>query len=785
MYGENAENRRKYMKKLLKLVFILLVGLLVLAGLALVALRFYFPPAKIKAIALEHLSRYLHREVRLGDVGINPIQGLSLMNLEVSERATFAQGQFLKVKRLSVHVALRPLLKKQIVIRSVTLEEPIVTVIRLADGKTFNFSDLVPVSSTGPVVSSGDSRAYFSLVAVAHAAAPVAPPPATPPALDIANAQIKNGTLRFIDRSPAQANAEIAALNLQVKEFSFEKSFAFQTDFNAKSKPFQGRVAMRGDADILKGTLALQSSEVVSKDYSIGSTGKISGLQTELPMVDMNVAIHEFRHPSLKKPLTGSLQAKGTQARVNLSAFKISIEPLVLTGHGVVENLSAAMPTFRAHVESNRFLVQEAMALLPSALPADLKMSGPAEFSADVSGTSASTRMAAKVNGTGLAIQKSNVFRKGAEIPLELSVIGDSLQGGAQLLFETLELRLGAIKAHGSGSYKTVGKRSDVRLTLKTNSFPLAELSKFSPDLEKMTLGGTGALEVLVSGPVDSPAAQGTVTLDSAQVKAPEGELSGLKGKFTFQTPNALAEARALTLKTDGQLSVGKIQHAFYRGQDAQLVWNLTDVTKDLARVSGEARLTQGEGQLLNADKLAAQSKTARLMLQPLTLMQRLQAKGLFKQVGLPSFETIPFASLKGDYKLRNGVMEILPFDLTGADMSLNTQGTIGLAGSQPIQLRGSLASTLIRGTLGQLMQDATGRATLKFTATGTVSDPQVKLDLQDTTKKALETLGQELLKGLGKKKTEGGTPDPAAQAAPETPKPLKDLEKALQGIFK
>src|SRR5688500_8188939 len=127
------------MKKLLKVFLALIVLVVLLVGALLVAVRVFFPPEKVKALVLEHLSQRLHREVRLGQVSVGLISGLSLSNLDVSERPTFAQGTFLSMKRFSLHVALRPLLRKQVVVRSVLLSEPTIMVIRQADGKTFNF----------------------------------------------------------------------------------------------------------------------------------------------------------------------------------------------------------------------------------------------------------------------------------------------------------------------------------------------------------------------------------------------------------------------------------------------------------------------------------------------------------------------------------------------------------------------------------------------------------------------------------------------------------------------
>lgn len=773
------------------------IGVVGLVLLALVALRLYFPPEKIKAIALKEMSEYLHREVRLGDVGLNPLKGLSLVNLEVSEKPTFAQGKFFSIKRLNLFVAMRPLLNKEVIIRSVTLESPEVTVIRLADGKTFNFSDLVVSSSPAvTTVAFGGDDWEFSLIPNAYAApAPgvVAVPAPQPSAfkLDVAYAEIKNGIVHFIDRSPAKSNAEISALNVQVKEFSPARPFHFQTDAKVKHAAFQGRLSVNGQLDLAKDALTLNAANVESPQYAIGAKGTVQKLTSDLPTANLAIDIKEFRHPLLTKPMTGTAQIKGNANRLDLPSFQLSLAPLAISGYGLVENLAEPAPSVRMHVETNRFPIQEALAFARNALPPDLKVSGPAQLSADISGTLASARVAAKVDGKDLSVHKADVFRKAAGVAFDVSMIGDCLQMGDQLLIDTFKMRLGTIQANGAGSYKKARKSSTVDLTIKTNSFPLSELAKYSPSFQAVTLAGNGTADVSIKGDMNAPAAEGRIALDKVTAKNAEGEASGVSGQLSFQTPHALAKPEALTLKTNGQLNVAKIQHAFYRGNNAKLTWNLTDVTQDLSRVSGDANMTQGEGNLLNAEKLATQFITAKILLQPLILIQKV---GLLKKLGI-SLDNIPFASIRGDYKLQRGLMTIQPFELSGSDVRIETQGTVGLAGAQPLNLRGAftLASGLLRGTLGQIFQGAGGRSMVKFTVGGTVENPDPKLDLQETTKKAVQTLGQDLLKGILRKDS---PPPPASpdgsdasqqptQAAPDQEKPLKDIEKALKGIFR
>jgi hypothetical protein len=223
-------------------------------------------------------------------------------------------------------------------------------------------------------------------------------------------------------------------------------------------------------------------------------------------------------------------------------------------------------------------------------------------------------------------------------------------------------------------------------------------------------------------------------TLDLDKILPP------LSSTATAQVTAFVAEALAAEpvsqppLKTSGHLNVGQIKHQLYQAQNLDFKWGLTDVTPDLSRVSGTATLRQGKGQIQNVEKLASVSKAVRIALFPLITLQKLDKNGIFQSLHLPSLQSIPFDSIKGDYVLKTGLMTIQTFDLSGRDLGIQTTGTVGLAGAQPLNMKVvmKMAPGSVRGTVGQLIQDENGRPTISFAATGSVADPHMKVDMQD-----------------------------------------------------
>jgi hypothetical protein len=254
-------------------------------------------------------------------------------------------------------------------------------------------------------------------------------------------------------------------------------------------------------------------------------------------------------------------------------------------------------------------------------------------------------------------------------------------------------------------------------------------------------------------------------------------------------------------IKTSGHIVVAKIKHSLYQAQNLDLKWNLSEITQDLSRVSGTATLRQGAGQLHNVEDLVLQSKMAKILLFPVVILQKLQ-QGFDKipalsAIKLPSFQTIPFNGIKGDYLLKSGVMDIQAFELIGRDLDIQTQGTAGLAGAQPLNLKVkmSMSSALVGGALSSLLQDSSGRATVNLTVGGTVAAPQVHTELQEVGKRAIQQIGSQFLKGLTQPSNANGNNNNAPDdqnnannnqnnANGNQQNPADQLQKALKNIF-
>jgi uncharacterized protein YhdP len=198
------------MKKILKILVILIAVVIALVILATLGLRIAFPPAKLSRIIETQLREHTQREARLDDVRLG-VSGLTLKSFKWSNVPAFSAGTFLSVERMTVRWALWPLLSRKLQVNEIFLEKPQIEIIRMADGKTYNISDLAGAAAASGKTS--DSK-------IGQSGQSSQPSPSKNTWGWRVNAiQLKNGTIQFTDRSPARQTSTLADIDLLLRDF--------------------------------------------------------------------------------------------------------------------------------------------------------------------------------------------------------------------------------------------------------------------------------------------------------------------------------------------------------------------------------------------------------------------------------------------------------------------------------------------------------------------------------------------------------------------------------------
>lgn len=126
------------------------------------------------------------REISVGEVGVAvwPSVGVRVQDVVVGDDPAFSAEPFLRAKDVRINVALWPLIKKQVVLERVVLNAPEIVVIK-GEGNRFNYTSLIE-SAAPPASSGGDGGGAK---------------PGAGAAAVLAFADIKDGTVRYVDRA--------------------------------------------------------------------------------------------------------------------------------------------------------------------------------------------------------------------------------------------------------------------------------------------------------------------------------------------------------------------------------------------------------------------------------------------------------------------------------------------------------------------------------------------------------------------------------------------------------
>jgi AsmA protein len=171
------------------------------------------------------LSSSLGRKVTLGHQSLSLITGrLAANDISIADDSTFSSAPFLEAKQLHFGIELGQFLFHHLVqITDITIDSPAIHLIHNQNG-AWNFSNIGSASGSTQAGSQQDSII---------------------PSLTIAKLKIKDGSATLSSMPAAGKSFECTAINLDVQQFSFAKSFPFQLSVKV---PGDGSLQLKGNA---------------------------------------------------------------------------------------------------------------------------------------------------------------------------------------------------------------------------------------------------------------------------------------------------------------------------------------------------------------------------------------------------------------------------------------------------------------------------------------------------------------------------------------------------------
>src|SRR2546428_2420019 len=151
--------------RLPRTLVVVVIAIAALLAVAWAALAFLFPPARVRALVQDQLSRSLTRQVRFADAGLGlfPPVRLTVKQLTLSEAGEFANGTAFQTRAVRLDLDVLALLSRRVVVKRLALDEPVLHLVLRPDGTT-NLDGIVkpspPQGSSKPMDFTVDEFAF-------------------------------------------------------------------------------------------------------------------------------------------------------------------------------------------------------------------------------------------------------------------------------------------------------------------------------------------------------------------------------------------------------------------------------------------------------------------------------------------------------------------------------------------------------------------------------------------------------------------------------------------------
>ena len=668
---------------LVSVVLLLLVGGLL--GFALYNLNDLVNAYKDEL--LTQVEQAIGRKVKIGEIGITFLGGIGarVTDFALADDPAFSSENFIQAADLQINVKLMPLLNQEIEVKRVILHEPVIRIIRNAEG-VLNFESLASVDSQPAPAGASDS-------ANTPDSADDTPARALPLLVSLIN--ITDGEVLYTDQQNS-TTLRMSQLDTQVADLSFDQ-------------PLTLTITAALLADQQNFTLQGQFGPI-GKDVDLNALVVEASLQ--LDALDTNALQHalpqfaETLPPGLglSGPLRLSSRLSGTAGALQLSELDLSASVLESTEPNVkvTGTLGPVGPDFAA-LSLNMTVAFEPIALpqllkftpITEKLPPELRAEGIASVNVRVEGTLQNLTVAGTVEATESSIEFGDQFRKPSGTRMVLST--DARQTPESVFLQQATIRLHTLELTSSGSLR-LGETLGMDLKLDSNAVDLAGWQELLPQLQNFSPSGQLEIHTQFTGELgqseDKPLPDITGTLALRQVSA---QLAQLPQPLTDVNATVTFTGQGAELQdTTARIGQSQFQLAaqFARFTPVEGTYTLTAPELWLADLQPGA---EGEPSSSVSDVLKALQSKGRIW----TENELVSYTGTVSS-SQGTVANVAYSDFQAELSLLNRVAEIANLSLRTFSGSVSAEGEYDM-GIQPPQF--SLSSQVVDIQLSEVLQ--------------------------------------------------------------------------------
>lgn len=803
------------MKKVLRYVGFALGGLAVLVVLLLVLAKFLITSEQVRNTVLPMAKEALQRDVALGDIEISLFSGIVLHDLTVMDKE--GTSTFVEAGTVVLRYRFWPLLKLKVVVDEVRLEQPVVRIVRKADG-SFNFSDLLEnKKQAGPEQDQSepepDKGKAFNLL--------------------VSEVILSDGQVQFVDyrANPDKPFAlDLSQLNLRAEDISREQPFPISLGVlvNQAKLDINGQIDPAAGGGQIKIKLADLNLPDFAPYFEKQQPGKIKALKVNCDL-DVDGTAQNL-HSAGSIMLAGLELASSTTSKSPIKGLDITfdhdmqldraagvlelIRGRLLVG-GLPVDLQARLdqlgerPAIHGTATLSRIDLSTLPEILPPALLGNIPKMKPSGF------VHARFQLEGGLNLPKAMLKKGEVRLDGVQA--DAGTLRPQLTGNLILTKDTLQgsklnLVLGEDRALlDLTAENLMGKPIRVTSGLTADRLQLDKLLGRASGKKATNDAGTktkAKTEKRQLGPYNFPiSALGTLRVGQAvwrntliedlsaryQLKDNVFTLEQLTGKAAGGT---FSETARIDLTKPGLAYKTHIQTSAIQADPLLSAFapKMTGTVFGLLNLSVDM---QGQGTGLE-DLKKSLSGSGDLKIADGKLTGAGLVGGLADFLDLEELRVLRFSQAAGQLVVKDGRVK-LDGNLAGDQVRLAPTGTVGLDGTLdvglPVRLAPALTARLDSSNkFSRFLTDSQGWGELPLKVTGTVKAPRFAIDTKALGGSIQRGVQQQLQKTLQEKlfksTKEGQAPD-AEKAQPDaaideagTDKKATE-EKLLEGVMK
>lgn len=278
------------------MLFIAAAGLLFSLA-SFVFVKIFLPQDKIKQYIVSYAKENFNREVSFDKVSFNII-GINLTNFALSERSSFAKGTFIKAKKLTLKISLKPLLRKKIEVQTLGIDGMYIQMHKDKNGR-FNFNDITTKKEQTPENVQNKAKSVKNDIP-----------------LKIYKFDVKNSVILFKD-DILNLDTEISDFNMKISDFSFTELFPCEISFNIKYKQnnidaflpvnLQSEINLN-DLEFDKLLINIISFKTNYKGAELNASGNFENITT--PKIDLKITCKNINTETFKDFFTAKTKFK-------------------------------------------------------------------------------------------------------------------------------------------------------------------------------------------------------------------------------------------------------------------------------------------------------------------------------------------------------------------------------------------------------------------------------------------------------------------------------------------